>query len=152
MLCVVLTGHGQEMACTTKGPGTFLSGLALLSGRVTMRGSSFWNVTVSRVLSTYAIVIFAMLWVGFAIALVVNPGWLDSLWNWVRTLPSVAEIILWVLFLPIMVGLWIWESSWSVLVRLVAFAGIVAWTLAAVSSFVRSVRLGSVHAARHQTR
>ncbi len=105
-----------------------------------MRDSSFWSVTVPRVLSTYAIVIFAMLWVGFAIALVVNREWLDLLWNWVRALPSVAEIIVWVLFLPIMTGLWIWESSWPALVRLLAFAGIVVWTLLAVSSFLRAVR------------
>jgi hypothetical protein len=105
-----------------------------------MRDSSFWSVTVPRVLSTYAIVIFAMLWVGFAIALVVNREWLDLLWNWVRALPSVAEIIVWVLFLPIMAGLWIWESSWPALVRLLAFAGIVVWTLLAVSSFLRAVR------------
>ena len=105
-----------------------------------MRDSSFWSVTVPRVLSTYAIVIFAVLWVGFAIALVVNREWLDLLWNWVQALPSMAEIIVWVLFLPIMVGLWIWESSWSDLVRLLAFAGIVVWTFLAVSSFLRAVR------------
>jgi hypothetical protein len=105
-----------------------------------MRDSSFWRVTVPRVLSTYAIVIFAMLWVGFAIALVVNREWLDLLWNWVRALPFVAEIVVWVLFLPIMAGLGIWESSWPALVRLLAFAGIVVWTLLAVSSFLRAVR------------
>jgi hypothetical protein len=105
-----------------------------------MRASSFWNVTVPRVLSTYANVIFAMLWVGFAIALVVNREWLDLLWNRVRALPFVAETIVWVLFLPIMVGLWIWESSWPDLVRLLAFAGIVVWTLLAVSSFLRAMR------------
>ncbi|MFN2291258.1 MAG: hypothetical protein ACK2UC_08725 [Anaerolineae bacterium] len=105
-----------------------------------MRDSSFWNVAASRVLGTYAIVIFAMLWVGFAIALAMNREWLDLVWNWVRALPSVAEVIVWVLFLPIMVGLWIWESSWPALVRLLAFAGIVVWTLLAVSSFRRAVR------------
>jgi hypothetical protein len=105
-----------------------------------MRDSSFWSRTASRVLSTYAIVIFAMLWVGFAIALVVNPESLGLLWDWVRALPSVAEIVVWVLFLPIMTGLWIWESSWPALVRLLGFAGIVAWTAVAVSSFVRAVR------------
>ena len=105
-----------------------------------MKNSSFWDVTVPRVLSTYAIVILAMLWVGFAVALVVNREWLDWLWNWVRALPAVMEIIVWALFLPIMVGLWIWESSWPTFVRLLAFAGIVVWTLVAVSSFVRAVR------------
>ena len=105
-----------------------------------MNDSSFWNITVPRVLSAYAVLTFAILWVGFAIALIVNPEWLDLLWNWVRALPSVAEIIVWVLFLPIMTGLWIWESSWPALVRLLAFAGIVVWTLFAVSSFLRAVR------------
>ena len=105
-----------------------------------MRDSSSWNVAVSRVLSTYAIVIFATLWVGFAIALVVNREWLDLLWNWARALPAVAEIVVWVLFLPIMVGLWIWDSSWSALVSVLAFAGIVGWTLLAASSFVRALR------------
>ena len=105
-----------------------------------MRGSSFWDVTVPRVLSTYAIVIFAMLWVGFTIALVVDREWLDLIWNWVGALPTVVEIIIWLLFLPIMVGLWIWESSWPDLIRLLAFAGIVVWTLLAVHSFFRFVR------------
>ena len=105
-----------------------------------MRDSSLWSVTVSRALSTYAIVIFAILWVGFAIALVVNREWMDLLWNWVQALPTVAEVIVWVLLLPIMVGLWIWESSWPALVGVSAFAGLVVWTLLAVSSFVRAMR------------
>ena len=105
-----------------------------------MRDSSFWNVMFPRLLGTYAIVIFALLWIGFAAALIVNPEWLDALWNAVRGLPPVAEIIVWVVFLPIMVMLWIWESSWPALVRGLAFAGIVGWTLLAVSGFVRAVR------------
>ena len=105
-----------------------------------MKDLSFWSYTVPRAISIYAIVIFVVLWVGFAIALVVNREWLDLLWNWVRALPSVAEIIVWVLFLPIMVGLWIWESSWPALVRLVGFSGIIAWTLLAVSRLLRAMR------------
>jgi hypothetical protein len=105
-----------------------------------MRDSSFWSGTFTQALNIYAIVIVAMLWVGFAIALAVDREWLDLLWNWVRALPAVAEIIVWVLFLPIMVGLWIWESSWPALVRLLGFAGIVGWTLLAVSNFRRAVR------------
>ncbi len=105
-----------------------------------MSNSSFWNRTFPRVLNTYAIAIFAMLWIGFAVALFVNQEWLNLLWNWVRALPFVSEIIIWVLFLSIMVGLWIWESSFPVFVQLLAFAGIVLWTLLAVSSFLRIVR------------
>jgi hypothetical protein len=105
-----------------------------------MKESSFWSDTVPRAMSVYAIAIFIVLWVGFAIALVVNQEWLDILWTWVRELPSVVEILVWVLFLPIMVGLWIWESTWPALLRLVGFVGIVAWTLVAVSSLLRAKR------------
>ena len=113
-----------------------------------MKESSYWDVIVPRVLSTFAVVIFAVLWLGFAFALIVNREWLDFLWNWVQTLPTAAEIIVWVVFLPITVGLWIWESPWSDLVRLLAFAGVGGWTLLAVSSFVRAWRPGN--AGRHQ--
>jgi len=105
-----------------------------------MRDSSFWSGVATRVLSTYAIVIFAVLWIGLVVALVVNPEWLDSLWNWVRGLPTAVEIIVWVLLLPIMVGLWIWESSWALILRLLGLAGIVGWTLLAVRSFIQAVK------------
>jgi len=109
-----------------------------------MTESSFWGDTVPRAMSFYAIVIFVVLWVGFAIALVVNREWLDILWNLVRELPLVVEMIVWVLLLPIVVGLWIWESSWPALVRLLGFAGIVGWTGLAVSSLSRFWGKGSV--------
>jgi len=102
-----------------------------------MSDSTLWDVTVPRVMSTYAVLIFAILWIGFAAALIVNPEWLDTLWNWVRALPLVLEIIVWVLFLPIMVGLWIWESTWPSFLRWLGFVGIIGWTLLALSSFVR---------------
>ena len=102
--------------------------------------SSFWSGTFTRILSTYAVVIFVILWVGFATTLVVNSEWFDLIWNWVQALPLLVEIIIWVIFLPIMVGLWIWESSWSNIVSLLAVAGMVGWTYLAVSSFIRAIR------------
>ena len=105
-----------------------------------MNDSSFWSITVPRVLSSYAIMTFAILWVGFAIALIVNPEWLDLLWNWMQLLPSLPKILAWVFITPILAALWIWESSWTAIVRLLAFAGIVGWTILAVSSFIRAVR------------
>jgi hypothetical protein len=105
-----------------------------------MRDTAFWDITVPRVMGVFANVIFAMLWIGFIIALVGNREWLDVLWNWAQTLPLVLKIIVWVVFLPIMVGLWIWESSWSTLGRMAGFAGIVGWTLLAVYSLIRDFR------------
>ena len=105
-----------------------------------MKDGRFWRITMPRVLSTYAIVIFALLWIGFAVALVVNRAWLDSAWDRLRSLPLIAEIGVWVLFLPITTGLWVWTSSWPALVRLIAAAGIAAWTIVAVTGFARAVR------------
>ena len=89
-------------------------------------------------MSIYANVIFVVLWVGFVVALIVDREWLDVLWNWAQALPLVPRIIVWLVFLPIMVGLWIWESSWPVFGRLVGFAGIAAWTGVAMFNFYRT--------------
>jgi hypothetical protein len=105
-----------------------------------MKTSTFWDVTVPRLMSTYANVVFAVLWIGFIIALVVNREWLTTLWNWVQDLPAVPRIFIWVVLTPIMTTLWIWESSWSTFGQVAGFAGIVAWTLVAVSGLVKAFR------------
>jgi len=105
-----------------------------------MRDTIFWDVTVPRAMTIYANVIFVALWVGFVLALVVNREWLDVLWNWAQALPLVPKVIVWMVFLPVTVGLWIWQSSWPVLGRLLGFTGIVAWTLVAVANLFRVFR------------
>jgi hypothetical protein len=40
-----------------------------------------------------------------------------------------VQIVVWVLFLPVMVGLWVWETSWPLVVRLVVVIGIAGWNL-----------------------
>lgn len=105
-----------------------------------MTETSFWNDLVTKTLTIYANVIFALLWIGFALALVVNQEWLDMLWNWAQALPPVTRIIVWLVFLPVLVGLWIWESSWPFLGRLAGLTGIVGWTLLAVNSWFKAFR------------
>jgi hypothetical protein len=70
-----------------------------------MREASFWNDIISKSMTIYANIIFIVLWGGLVIALLVNRAWLDEFWNWVQALPSVPKVIVWVLLLPIMVGL-----------------------------------------------
>jgi hypothetical protein len=91
-------------------------------------------------MTIYANLIFVVLWVGFILALVVNREWLDELWGWAQALPLIPNIIVWILFLPIMVGLWIWESSWPTLGRSMGLAAIIGWTLLAVSSIFKHFR------------
>jgi len=102
-----------------------------------MGDSSTGILAFSRVLSAYALVVFVILWVGFTIALISNRDWLDLLWNGVQALPLLIQIIIWVVFLPVMVSLWIWESTWPNLLRMIGFAGIGIWTILAVYSFIR---------------
>jgi hypothetical protein len=105
-----------------------------------MNKSKFWDVTVPRVMSIYANLIFLILWVGFIAALVVNRAWLDRLWDWAQALPLAPKIIVWAVFLPVLVGLSVWESSWSTGGQLLGLAGIIAWTLVAVYNLFKAYR------------
>ena len=73
--------------------------------------------------------LFAVLWALFAYALVVNQASLDAIWQWSRSLHIVAQVVVWLLVLPLAIGLWIWESGWPLLVRLVLVVSIGAWNL-----------------------
>jgi hypothetical protein len=82
-------------------------------------------------LATHGILflVFAALWAAFAIGLVWSQGSLDQAWQAVRGLPLVVQAVVWLLFLPVMVGLWIWETSWPIAVRLVLIVGVAGWNL-----------------------
>ena len=75
------------------------------------------------------LVIFGVLWAGFAYALVARQGSLDDAWHWVRALPFIVQAVLWLLFLPVVVGLWIWETGWPMVVRLVMVIALAGWNL-----------------------
>lgn len=73
--------------------------------------------------------IFALIWVAFGVALVWSQGSLDEAWHWARDLPWIVQGLVWLLFLPVMVGLWVWETSWSLVLRLGLVVSLAAWTL-----------------------
>lgn len=73
--------------------------------------------------------IFAILWIAFGAALIWSQGSLDAAWQWVRGLPLIVQGIVWLLFLPVMIGLWIWETTWPLILRLVVIVGIAGWNL-----------------------
>jgi ABC-type amino acid transport system permease subunit len=73
--------------------------------------------------------IFAILWAAFAVALIWSHGSLDAAWQSVRSLPLIVQGIVWVLFLPVMIGLWVWETTWPLILRLVVVLGIAGWNL-----------------------
>ena len=74
-------------------------------------------------------VVFAVLWVGFGAALLWSQGSLDAVWKWMQGLPLLIQGAAWLLFLPVTVGLWVWETTWPLLVRLTVIAGVAGWNL-----------------------
>ena len=74
-------------------------------------------------------VVFAIVWIVFGAALVLSQGSVDQAWTAIRSLPLPVQAIVWVLFLPVMVGLWVWEQTWPLLVRLALVIGIGGWNL-----------------------
>ena len=72
---------------------------------------------------------FAVLWGAFGAALIWSQGSLDAAWQWVRGLPLLVQGVVWLLFLPVVIGLWVWETTWPLVVRLVLVAGIAGWNL-----------------------
>jgi hypothetical protein len=95
---------------------------------------------MDRALAIAILAMFVVVWVGFALALSGNGSILDSSWEWLRGLPGPIQVVVWVLFLPIAVGLWIWESTWSPLVALLLVAGMIGWTFVAVAGAIRAFR------------
>jgi hypothetical protein len=74
-------------------------------------------------------VAFAGLWLLFGAAVLVNPNALTDTLNVVGGWPLMAQAVAWLLFLPLMVGLWIWQTDWPLLVRLALIVALAAWNL-----------------------
>jgi hypothetical protein len=75
------------------------------------------------------LVAFAGLWLGFGIALVTNPAALDDWWRAITQLPLPVQALAWLLFLPVLAGLWVWQTDWPLVVRWILIVGIAAWNL-----------------------
>ena len=73
--------------------------------------------------------IFALVWIAFGAALIWSQGSLDQAWHTIRALPLIVQAVAWLLLLPVMAGLWVWETTWPLIVRLVVVAGIAGWNL-----------------------
>ena len=79
-----------------------------------------------RIINISAFIILSALWLGFMVALVANPETLNHVWLGLRGLPLMIQSIVWLLTLQVMLGLWIWQTSWPLALRLVLILGL-AW-------------------------
>ncbi|MFN2145229.1 MAG: hypothetical protein ACK2T7_07735 [Anaerolineales bacterium] len=106
-----------------------------------MKKPAVWEVIATWALTIYANLTFLVLWIGFIAALIVDRAWLDSAWEWLQALPPVPRIIVWLALLPGTVGLWIWESAWAPIWRVLGLVGIIVWTLVALSNIPKALRM-----------
>jgi hypothetical protein len=74
-------------------------------------------------------VVFALLWVTLGVGILLGHGGVDATWAWLRSLPLLLQGLVWLLFLPIALGLWVWESSWPLLIRAILVMGLAGWNL-----------------------
>ena len=79
-----------------------------------------------QIISIFVFVVLTLLWVAFAAALLFNRELLDTVWQSFRSWPLLIQMLVGLLVLPVIAGLWIWETSWHLLVRLILVAGL-AW-------------------------
>ena len=73
--------------------------------------------------------VFALLWVAFGAGLLLSQGSIDQTWQTIRDLPLIVQLIAWLLFLPVMLGMWVWETTWPFVVRLMLVLSIAGWNL-----------------------
>lgn len=70
--------------------------------------------------------ILTVLWLGFGAALLFNQALLDAAWQMFRGLPMLAQLGIGLLLLPLVLGLWVWQTPWPLWIRLVLVIGL-AW-------------------------
>ena len=101
------------------------SGLVPRSTAKAMRGES-WKPP--RWLAVGLWSLFTAIWVALAIVLIVSPDAVEELWNWIGEQSTALQIGIWVAFLPVMVAIAVWETSWPLWIRLAVLALCVFWT------------------------
>lgn len=92
-------------------------------------GSGIGSLAEFLATSGVAFLTFAGLWAAFGVGLVWSQGSVTAAWESVRGLPLLVQVLVWLLFLPMMAGLWVWETTWPVVLRLLVVTGLAGWSL-----------------------
>jgi len=70
--------------------------------------------------------ISALVTIAFGYALIADQSLLTSAWTWVRELPLIVQIGMWLLFLPWMIALWVWTLPVALGLRVALVVAILA--------------------------
>ena len=70
-------------------------------------------------------------WAIVTALLVASPDTVDRFWQWSRDLPLWLKAVEWIILLPWMIGIAIWQSDWANSARIAAIALVACgWILA----------------------
>jgi hypothetical protein len=81
-------------------------------------------MSMNTIISFGSFGILSILWLGFGAALLFNQALLDTVWQLFRGLPVILQGLVGLLLLPVVLGLWIWETSWPLWVRVILVVGL----------------------------
>lgn len=91
-----------------------------------------------RVLLVVAVLaVFAVLWVHVGAAVLTDGSLLADTWAWLTGLDLVLAVVAWIALLPLAVFLWAWQADLTPWAMALVMAGLVAWTLLALSGLRR---------------
>lgn len=77
-------------------------------------------------INIFAFAVLTLLWFGFGTALLFDQKFLSKAWSLFRSWNTFLQLFVALLVLPVVLGLWIWQTRWPVWVRLVLVVGL-AW-------------------------
>jgi len=86
-------------------------------------------MNTNMLFNIFVFILFTLLWLAFVAPLLFKREMLNNIWRSIRSLPLLVQLILWLLFLPVILGLWIWQTSWPLWLRLVLVAGLAWWNV-----------------------
>jgi hypothetical protein len=76
----------------------------------------------------YFVVYMVIGWLGLAYLSFFTPGGFSGAWQFVRNLSGLIQVLIWVIFLPLMIIMWVYYFGWALWLRLVVIAGIIVAT------------------------
>ncbi len=96
----------------------------------------------SLVLGTWASAAFVLLWAGALVGVADDGALFAEAWAWIGSLGPVAAVVVWIVFLPVCVGLWATQAALPTAVLVLVVVLLAAWTAAAWAGLARALVAG----------
>jgi len=71
---------------------------------------------------------FIAIWVALGVLQLVSPDATGQIMTWVGEQVTVVQLAVWIVFLPVMVAVAVWESTLDLWIRLVTLVACLIWT------------------------